>query len=329
MHKMDVTSAIKPAFQHMSRILFQQFSFKKWLGLGLIAMFLGSGNNGNFRVPGDSSQGSSPQIGEWFAHYWPFLILAAIAFMALGLLFSWISSVFHFVFIDDIARNSGAVKEPFSRMKGIGTSLFLWQLGVGIATLLTLAIFIGAPLVAAFTIGKDIVALQILAVVWSVMLLFLVIFAVALLQRLTIDFVTVAMYVRGIGILRAWKEITPVLKANAGQILLYFLITIAMGIGTIIPLMMIAGFVFLLLAIPFGGLAAIAYFIGDGLGMTWSAPVIAVAVVYGTAALMAFAYAVTCATLPVPVFMRSYSMVIIGQADPSLATINPETSAQQ
>ncbi len=53
--QMDVTKAIEPAFQHMVRVLFRPFVFRKWIALGFIALIAYGGS-----VHGGGGGGGSP-----------------------------------------------------------------------------------------------------------------------------------------------------------------------------------------------------------------------------------------------------------------------------
>lgn len=334
MSTMDATKAISPAFNRMVKVLFQPFQLRKWIALGFIALFVSNGGgssgggNGNFGNTGHHG-GGIPDISSWISHYWPFLVAGGLFLFGLSLLIGWIGSVFKFVFIDDIVRDSGAIKEPFSRLSGLGTSLFLWRLLFGLIALVLLAIFVGIPLVFAIaTSHGSWDAPQVLAVVWAVMVGLSLLIIAGVIDALVRSFVTTTMYVRGVGILEAWRLTLPILKANFWQVVVYFLLTFLLGIAYGIAFLFVLFPVIFILLIPLGGIALVGYLIGEALKLTWTIPVIAIVSTYAIIAVSILAFALSCVGLPGPVFFQAYPLVLMGQADPSLATIpiEPTTS---
>ena len=326
MSRIDVGSAIAPAFDHMVKVLFRPFVFRKWLALGFLALFLGGGGGGGGgnwgNVFSNDHGGNMPNMGAWLSHYWPFLVAAALFGFLIVIFVSWIAAVFNFVYIDDVVRGSGAIKEPFARLKGLGTSLFLWDIIFGLIVSTILIVLVAFPLILAFVLMPNAPdALKILSVVWAVMAALPIIFVAATIGALTRHFVGNAMYVRGTGVLAAWKIVLHILKANIGQVILYFLLLLVFGLGIGMASLIAALGLLLILAIPFGGLALIGYLIGIALGLTWSAPVIAIVAVYAGIVGMIYAYLMSCIMQPAMVFLQAFSLVVIGQADPTLVTI--------
>ena len=332
MPRMDVGNAIGPAFNHMVKVLFRPFSAAKWLALGfasLLAVGGGGGGSGNFNIPGGGDHGGTgmPDFGHWIAHYWPFLVVAFLALLALGLLISWICSVFNFVYMDQVVRSSGAIREPFHRLRRFGTSLFLWRLGFGLIAALALAVLIAGPLLAAFLPGSGVpIAAKVIAVVWAIAVGLGFMFIMLVMEALANDFVSITMYARGVGILKAWGILLPILRRNIGQTILYFLLLIAFGLGAMMVSLMALMLVGFVLLIPFGSVALVAYLMATAAHVRMSAPVIAVIATYAMMAYLCLVYLVNCVTQPAIVFLQSFSLIVLGQADPSLVTI-PMTSA--
>jgi hypothetical protein len=340
MPRMDVGSAIAPAFQHMAKVLFRPFDMRKWLALGFVSIFAGAGGgSGNFRLPGNYDHGGGggnplPGFERWIEHYWPILVIGILFLIALGFVVMWLISVFHFVYLNDVARNSGAIREPFHRLRGLGTSLFLWNLVYGFIFLLLLGVLVAAPLLTVFVIARDIgTAAQVAAVIWAVLVGISMILFACVVEVVVSGFVSTAMYVKSVGILEGWRIVLPILRANVGQLILYILLLIAFGIGIGIASVIVALITMLIFAIPFGGIALVGYLIGKALHLTLSVPVIAVISTYTLAVMLIYAYAVNCLLQPAVVFLRAFSLVVIGQADPSLTTISgavapPATAAE-
>ena len=329
MARMDVGNGIQPAWQNMVRVLFRPFSLSKWLSLGFISLIAYglSGGGGGFNVPGNWGGNQQP---NWpgrnplpeIMHFLPFIIIGGLVLLAISLLVAWIGSVFHFVYVDNLVRNSGAIAEPFGRLKGRGTSYFLWRLAFGLIYMLVLLVVIGTPLIWAFAIarGGD-TAFKVLAVIWAIMAGVPLIVAAAIIDLFVRDFVTTVMYARTVRVMEAWRIAWPIIKENAGQVALYILILIAVAIAIGIFGLVVALLCMLVVGIPVGILAALAIFAGKAMGLTWSVPVIVVAASFGFVILMGYIYLVQCAIQPAMAFRRSYALVVMGQGDPSLATI--------
>ena len=327
MAKMDVGNGLRPAWRNMVRVLFRPFSLTKWLSLGFISLIAYCGQGGfHANLPGNWSDGGHTDWPSnpipWIMEYWPLLLLGFLILMAISLLISWVASVLHFVYVDDIVRSSAAIKEPWARLRSRGTSYFLWRLVFGFLYLIVFLIVVGTPVIWAFTIAHGAHnALKVLAIVWAV-LTAIPLFVIGVLIDLFVrDFVTTAMYAKGVGIMEGWRIAWPLIKENAGQVALYVLILIALsfaigmfGLIVFFGLLMVVG-------IPIGVLVAVAIFAGKEMGLEWSAPVIAIAVSLGVLFLMGFTYLVNTATQPADVFRRSYALAVMGQADPSLETL--------
>lgn len=318
---MNVGEAITPAIAHTSRLLFKPFVLRKWLALGLVLLLAEMGG-GNFRVPGDESsayEDAGQSAAVWIAEHLALLVLAGVVLFALSLVLLWLSAIFKFVYVNQVTRVPLAIREPFHQFVGLGTSFFLWQLAFALVAIILLAIAALPPIVAFVTNAN--LAVKVITVIWAVIVGLATILSAALADIFSRDFVLTTMFVRNVRVLEAWDTVIPILKANAGQIVPYLLmlmvISIASSIGAVICVLAV-GLVFL---IPGGLLALIGWGIYSASGQQWSAALIGYSIVAGLPLLLAFVYAATCALQPLYVFRKSYALVILGQAEPSLATI--------
>ena len=336
MPRMDVGKAIEPAFKHMADMLFRPFVLRMWLSLGFISIMCGGGSgSGNIRIPDFSNWSNSDKTRHEFlpnglplpeASILLLIVLGAVIVLGIALLFTWLASVFSFVYVDDIVRKSGAVKEPFARLKGLGTSYFLWSLAFGLIFILALGILVGLPLLAVFVPqGVSIVA-KVVAVVWSVMIGILLFLAAVIIGIFAGDFVVTTMYVRGIRVMEGWRTVMPILKANVGQVVLYILLLIAFAIGICLFNLVVLLVSALIFVIPVGILALLGYLIGLALHLTWTPLVIGIVIALAVPVFFAFIYFIQCAVQPAMIFRRSFALVVLGQAEPSLATITPPDS---
>jgi hypothetical protein len=323
---MDVGKAFNPAIDHTAKVLFRPFQIKKWMGLGFVALFAGgSGGSFNFNIPGDFGSNGGPSgnfgdVGAWLGSHIPAIIAGALVLVAISLLLNWLFSVMKLVYVDQITRDSGAIKEPFARLKALGTSFFLWLLAFGFAALVVLAVFVGLPLFAAFSGGVGTVA-KVVAVVWAVIVGIGAIAAMLIINIFAHDFVMPAMYVRNVRVMDGWRLVTPVLRENAGQSAVYLLMLMAIAIGSGIAALIIALVMLIVFALPAIVLALLGFVLWQAGAETWTVTLIVYSAVFGAGLFLAYIYATTCALQPLTVFRRAYALVVLGQADPSLATV--------
>lgn len=330
MAAMNVGGAVTPALSHTGRVLFRPFALRKWLALGFVSLVAGfaEGGGGHFNVPSGDSSGSDQNweaVGAWIVAHLALIIAGAILLFLVGLAFQWLGSVMKFVYMNQVTRDPYAIREPFRRFIPQGTSFFLWNLAFGLVMLLTLGILVGIPiaLIFAMELTHNVAAIVVVAV-WCLLILLATITVAAVIDIFARDFVSTAMFVRRVGVMAGWRMILPLLGENKGQSALYVLmliaISLAMGIGALFAVLAV-GLVF---AVVGGLFALIGYGIYVAGGHTWSAMLISYAVVIGTLLLLTFSYALTCAVQPLEVFRRVFSLVVVGQAEPSLATIPSE-----
>lgn len=332
---MNVGEAITPAMTHTSHVLFRPFALRKWLALGFVSMLAtggggSSGGGGGNNWPSDHSGVNAGEIGRnvlnWITGHIALIALAGILLLALSLVLLWLGSVFKFVYLNQITRNPTAIREPFHQFRGLGTSFFLWELAFSLVVTLVAVALIGLPLAMAFLTKADI-ATKVIAVAWAVIVgLATMIFASAT-HIFARDFVLATMFVRGVKVLEAWSVVMPILRANVGQCVLYLLLLIVISFVTSIGTFIILACVMIAFLIPAGLLALIGWAIWAASGQHLSPVLIGYAATVGIPLLLAFSYALTCAIQPLYVFRRAYALVVLGQADPSLATVPiPPTS---
>ena len=132
---------IAPAWNHMVRILFQPFEFKKWMLLGFCAFLSqcgeGGGNSGNWSNWSNSNnQQGYGEAKQWIESNLELVIGLVVGVIALSIIVAlfvtWISSRGKFMLLDGIVKNRGAVSEPWTEYKTEANSLFLFRIVVGL-----------------------------------------------------------------------------------------------------------------------------------------------------------------------------------------------------
>jgi len=321
---MNVGGAITPAMNHTERLLFKPFAMQKWLALGFASLLAGCGGTGSFHVnlPSNRLPRDIPfdEIVKWVITHMALIVVGVVLLLLVGLALLWLGSVFKFVYINLLTRDPRAIRDPFGRFISLGTSYLLWELAFGAVTLTLMAALIGAPLLAAFARSPgEFGAAQVLAVAWAVIVGIVIVLAATVVGIFARDFVTAAMFVRNVRVIGGWRIVLPIIKANPGQCALYVLMLIAIalvtGIGSLLVLIVV-GIAFL---IPGGLLALIGWAIYSAGG--WSPLLVGYCALMGLALVLAFSYVMNCATQPFVVFRRTFALVVVGQADPALATV--------
>ncbi|MCF7955538.1 MAG: hypothetical protein K9M75_07035 [Phycisphaerae bacterium] len=284
----SVIDPISEAIERTKVILFSPFDMSKWFVIGFCAFlaFLGQGGSANFNPGGNYSNGNSQNIQNTISNNLPLIITIAaiviVLFIALAVLFCWLSSRGRFMFLHCVAKNTAEIKVPWSNYRNEANSLLLFRLSVGIIVFFILAITGGAGFLSAMLIkGQERVILGVVLLIFLICFLLCLFLASALTLKFTKDFVVPIMYRHRCTCVEAWRHFWPVLTSNKGNFTLYILFQIVIGIA----ISSITFIIVLITCCMAGCILAIPY-IGSVL------------------------------MLPLTVFMRSYSLYYIRQYSP-------------
>ncbi len=114
---LSAVDVISPAFARAKRLLLQPFCFGFWARLGLVVLVTGEslsggwGGSSGFNFPRGSGDGGDKFLlladpsWERALAYLPWIIAGGIAVFALGLLWTYVASVFRFVLLDAVLNN--------------------------------------------------------------------------------------------------------------------------------------------------------------------------------------------------------------------------------
>jgi hypothetical protein len=291
--EISAAAAIEPAFRVMKRMLFEPFDFTKWLVVGFCAALAslgqGGGNIGN-PFGGNSGRGGpgADRVLDWIdAHM---VLIACIAggilliAVAIGALFTWLSSRGEFMFLDCIVRNRAEVSGPWSRYRTQGNNLFVFRfvLGlIGLGSLIlvaALAYLLARPDIQARRFGGG----AILAIAAGGLLVFLLVVIFGVIKLLLHDFVVPIMYKREVGTMVGFGMLrSSLLPGHFWAFVLFYLLKLAFSIASGILMMVVilcTCFLCLMGCIPI---------------LNW--------------------YAAAVVFLPVFVFMRCYSLCFLQQ----------------
>ena len=233
---------ITPAWNHMVRILFKPFAFKKWLALGFCAFLAQcgeqSGSNGSqiWSQPGGSTRFDEGKawIETNFDLFITILVSSVVVLILLSLLVTWISSRGKFMLLDGIVKNRGAIKEPWSEYKTEGNSLFLFSVVIGFTLLLGLACIGGvSALIALPDIQSETFSgAGVAAIVVGGSLMLLFILACIAFSAFVKILMVPTMYLKRVRAIEGWKIAwNQLLKGHVGSFILLILMMFLLGLG--------------------------------------------------------------------------------------------------
>jgi hypothetical protein len=322
--------AVDGALQRTKNTLFEPFSFWKWIKIGIIILLLGSSGGGgysNFSNAGQQyggedlgwepdSQGVKEMVSQFMDQYVMFILLGVFFFIGLILLFSYISNVMEFVFVNSLVTDVVSFWEYSGKYLRQGFNLFIIRLVLG---LIFLMLIIGAMLPVFLPILNSLDNIENLNIgmfLGGIFIFLGVLFVLAIISGIIESFINLsiplAMY-QGMGIIAAFKIVLSRFKADWGQIIIYWLIRfvlrivvgIIVGIIALILFIVVFGIFFML---GFGLYLLLSS--GAGLGiedaMFWVVMAPFAMVVF----ILLFIFSLLV-SVPVPVFMKYHMLTFL------------------
>ncbi|MBW2966856.1 hypothetical protein KY362_00050 [Candidatus Woesearchaeota archaeon] len=324
---------ISPAIEDTKKFI-RPLKFRQWLKMGLIS-FMSAGFAGssgrvsfpNFSIPGrGSGSGGSgaatgaavnstatatsgvAKVGAIASSLMYLIIPVVLMLFVIMVIWSYITSVFSFVFVECLDTRKVHIKKPFARNKGLGLSLFLFRLVLGLIILTLIAIAV-VPIVLLIIAGKAqpgaVIAL-VLSLLLYIIIVACVMLVLGILLSLVFNFSFLHMYFARKRIwasIRAtfreiWKKKLETLVFLLSRIVIGIVFSIAGALAFFAVLL-----VSLIILVPLGvGL----FFAGKALA--WSAAIITVIVILGLAVLMVFGYIMNVIMLPLSSFGIFFSI---------------------
>ncbi|MCX9012337.1 MAG: hypothetical protein OIN66_14610 [Candidatus Methanoperedens sp.] len=317
--------AVDAAIKRTKKALIEPFDFWKWIKLGIIVFFIGGGGTGisNFNPPASyqrqyegtkipSTEEIFNQVSQFWHQYQIYILIAIAIIIFIILLFTFISSVMEFVFVESVVTNHVAIRAYFSKYLRPGFNLFIIQV-ILMVVFLSLFILAMIPLLQRFLSGAVTPGLILGSILWF----FGVVFIFAILSGIIRSFISlaipIAMY-QGVGITTAIKNVFGRFMEDWKQVAVYWVVRIIIIIVAVIIVgiaaLILFIVVFLVLLVP----ALILYFILSGLGQGISSPLFWIVMIpYGLLAVIVFILLILLVSVPVPVFMK-YHLLTFMQA---------------
>ncbi len=342
MLSLSLSDLIRKSIARTKKILFEPFSWKRWIKLIFIAFLAGA-----VSISGGSNWGSKGRLAKQQKTA-EMLSLSASAYaqgvcplarkggmnnlykmgvvawqkgIILWLLFggtiffivwTWLSCRFKFIWYDAIVKNTDVIKEPFRRYKKEGNSLFGFFIVFSLLALAFSALIFGYPIFLLYTEGffkiMPIPFFAMFHALWPLIASFVVFLIVTSVVVLWIEnFVVPIMAIDDAGFTQSWRSFLEIYKRNKKDLWKFCLIII--GLGIIIGL--ILSFLGILLMI---GLLIIGG-IGVGLLYAFFVLILKMALFFkiiigllGVLALILLILLFTLLQLPFAVFYRTFSL---------------------
>ncbi|MBN2367647.1 hypothetical protein JXC34_01415 [Candidatus Woesearchaeota archaeon] len=300
--------------------LFFPIRLSYWLRMGIANLFGGrspGGGGGN----GGGSSSYKKQVGdlslremvttfnqgalEFLSNYGVFLSLGVFFLYLIGLFFTYIGSVFTFVFIEGIVKKDLKLRKSFVENNSRGMSLFWLRFVVGLISFFIFLVVVSPALFYFFTNSLASFNFLWLMVMVPSFIVYALVFGI--FWFLVYDFIVPIMYFKKYAFSSSWKYFVKIASKKKLEIFLYWLMRLVLGIGS--------GIVIFLLMIPMILVLVLFILLGVGIYLAVSllSSVLAVILVslYGTAVLALFIYAICVLTAPISAFFRVYSIEML------------------
>jgi len=310
--RVSVIDPITPAIDRVKIMLFRPFDLRRWFVIGFCAWLaclgkgVGGGGRGNPNINVSHRRGDGAQVGEALNEakeclvdnlYWiiPVAVIVVVLIVGIALLITWLNSRGRFMFLHCVAQNKAEIKIPWRKFKKQANSLFLFQIVLGIISLVVVVLpifgIVAIIIMMAFGTGPAVVSIS--GIVVLGLLIFVLSIALFLVKKFTMDFVVPIMFLQTANCVAGWREFMTIISANKLRFALYLLfqIVIAMVIGAIITLGFCIGCCFCCISI-----------------------------------LLLIPYIGTVIILPLLVFGRAYSLYYLQQFGPQFDVFRPETA---
>jgi MFS family permease len=313
--KWNAFDFVSPAIEKTKKRIFP-FRFWEWFKLGIISgLAVGSrgfsgGSSGYQGGSSSSSQNISfeqfkSKIREIIQNYWIIGAFIIILFMILGFIWSYITSVFNFIFIECLVTKN--TKFTFSKNSSKGASLFFFRLIFSILTFIVI-ILLAYPYISNFMKENPIIS----SVGWgyilfSILALIIYLLIIWFLLLFVYDFVTAFMYVKGTGAAFSWKQVWKVIFNNKKETFIYWAARLVLGIAVGI-ISVIIGFIVLLI---FAFIGLVLFLIGFLLFKIFGGIVFftILGILAGFILFVTFIVSMMIATLPFSVFTKYFQLL--------------------
>ena len=258
--KIEIFEPFGAAYELMKRILFQPFDFAKWCVIGFAAFLSGSWGSGfQFRFPAKGtwnfrsiSYDNLSTSDSFPFRLLPFIIAISILILIVVVVFMWIRARGRLIFTDCVVKNRAAIVAPWNEYRREGNSFLFFSIAVMFVGLLILVAFVllivgskGLFSHSKLTTELHTGAVFVFVVVGLIWLAFSVFFAVVT------QFMIPVMYRRRCLALEAFFDVSRLILARPGPIILYVLFGIVVVLAFLITSTIISCLTCCIAALPY------------------------------------------------------------------------------
>ncbi|MFH2019787.1 MAG: hypothetical protein ABIJ34_00075 [archaeon] len=304
--------------------LFFPVRLKYWMKMGFVSLFSGNegyggssgGNGGNRNSDFQNidwkqalSQFNSEALG-FLSKYGQIVGIVFFILYLISLFFTYVSSVFTFVFIDGIIKKDLSIKKSFSENKAHGSQLFLLRLVLGIVDMI-IFVLIFFPLFSAF-FSNSLADFNFWHLIPMVIGFVLYAILVGLFLFFVYDFVVPIMYLQKYPLRQAWDHFVIIARKQKMEIFLYWLIKTGLAIASgilILILVIVLLIPIIIIALLFVALGVLFYFLSKAFRFEYIG--IALAILLFIIFLSFMVYALSVIFVPVPAFFKLYSIEMV------------------
>ena len=167
----------------------------------------------------------------------------------------WVSSRAKFIFLDNVVHNRAQIVEPWTRLRELGNSLFLWRVGFvvacGLIALVLLFLFF-AP-AATLSFSDALGGLSFAAMFFGVLTMVGFGVVAAFVALFLEGFVIPIMYKYDLKATEAWGYLLPWLKSRPWPFFFYGLFVIALGLVFAMLFSIVCVLTCCIIALPYVG----------------------------------------------------------------------------
>jgi len=323
-YSIDVIDA---SVKRTKRIILEPFDFWKWIKLAIIIFFIGGGFGSSWSNfdPGafdrrledrdmekPSTETIIDQITQFWDQYHTYILIGLAMIIFIILIFSLISSIMQFVFVDAVVTNKVTIIEYFKKYTRPGFNLFIIQTILGLF-FLSLFILAMLPIVQPMLESPENISFGAImgSILWFITVVIVLSIIGGIIDSLIYLSIPLVMYDQ-IGLIEAIKRIVGRAGADWKQMVVYWVMrallwlaaAIFVGIAAIILL------IFLVIVIVIVGIILYLLLSLLGIGIEdigfW-----AVFIPYGLIALIPLIVLVLLASVPAPVFMKNHMLLFL------------------
>jgi len=255
--RIEILRPFGEAFELMKKILFQPFDLKKWLVIGFAAWLANLGGGGgafNYRY---NRHEEMQKVNETLSQIPHSLLVTGICVLVcfvlvLIVLFAWLRARGCFMFIECIAKNRGAIAEPWRDFRNEGNSYFLFSLLVGFA-FLVFAALLSFPFTLPIIRGVSFLHIHDVYLISTIAAWAFVVILLVLAWSLIANFMVPVMYRQRCRASKAFGIVVRLIAAYPGEILLYCLFLIVLVLATAIVACVVTCATCCIAAIPYVG----------------------------------------------------------------------------